>query len=43
MFVIDTNKEALAIKEANRLGIPVVAIIDTNSRSCRRHPSDSGQ
>ena len=31
MFVIDTNKEALAIKEANRLGIPVVAIIDTNS------------
>ncbi len=31
MFVIDTNKEQLAIKEANRLGIPVVAIIDTNS------------
>ncbi len=31
MFVIDTNKEALAIKEANRLGIPVIAIIDTNS------------
>jgi small subunit ribosomal protein S2 len=31
MFVIDTNKEALAIKEANRLGIPVVAILDTNS------------
>jgi small subunit ribosomal protein S2 len=31
LFVIDTNKEALAIKEANRLGIPVVAIIDTNS------------
>jgi small subunit ribosomal protein S2 len=30
MFVIDTNKEQLAIKEANRLGIPVVAIIDTN-------------
>jgi small subunit ribosomal protein S2 len=30
MFVIDTNKEALAIKEANRLGIPVVAILDTN-------------
>ncbi len=31
MFVIDTNKEALAIKEANRLGIPVIAVIDTNS------------
>jgi small subunit ribosomal protein S2 len=29
--VIDTNKEALAIKEANRLKIPVIAIIDTNS------------
>jgi len=31
MFVIDTNKEQLAVKEANRLGIPVVAILDTNS------------
>ena len=31
MFVIDTNKEALAIKEANRLKIPVIAILDTNS------------
>ena len=31
VFVIDTNKEALAIKEAQKLGIPVVAIIDTNS------------
>lgn len=30
LFVIDTNKEQLAIKEAARLGIPVVAIIDTN-------------
>ena len=30
IFVIDTNKEALAIKEANRLKIPVVAILDTN-------------
>ena len=26
MFVVDTNKEELAIKEANTLGIPVVAI-----------------
>jgi small subunit ribosomal protein S2 len=31
LFVIDTNKEQIAIKEANRLGIPVIAIIDTNS------------
>jgi small subunit ribosomal protein S2 len=31
VFVIDTNKEALAIKEANRLKIPVFAILDTNS------------
>ncbi len=31
MFVIDTNKEELAIKEANVLGIPVVAILDSNS------------
>ncbi len=30
IFVIDTNKEALAIKEARRLGIPVAAIVDTN-------------
>jgi small subunit ribosomal protein S2 len=30
LFVIDTNKEALAIKEAQRLGIPVAAIVDTN-------------
>jgi small subunit ribosomal protein S2 len=30
LFVIDTNKEQLAIKEAQRLGIPVAAIIDTN-------------
>jgi small subunit ribosomal protein S2 len=31
LFVIDTNKEANAIKEARRLGIPVIAIADTNS------------
>jgi len=30
IFVIDTNKEQLAIKEANRLGIPVAAILDSN-------------
>jgi small subunit ribosomal protein S2 len=31
IFVIDTNKEDIAIQEANRLGIPVAAIVDTNS------------
>lgn len=30
LFVIDTNKEQIAIKEARKLGIPVVAIVDTN-------------
>ncbi len=30
IFVIDTNKEKIAIEEANRLNIPVVAIIDSN-------------
>ncbi len=30
LFVIDTNKEDIAIKEARRLGIPVAAVVDTN-------------
>ena len=30
VFVIDTNKEDIAIKEAQRLGVPVAAIVDTN-------------
>ncbi len=30
MFVIDTNKEDIAIKEAKRLGIPVAAVVDAN-------------
>ena len=30
LFVIDVKKEALAILEANKLGIPVVAVVDTN-------------
>ncbi len=30
LFVIDVNKEALAVAEANKLGIPVVAVVDTN-------------
>lgn len=31
LFVIDTNKEAIAIQEANKLGLPVIAVVDTNS------------
>jgi small subunit ribosomal protein S2 len=31
LFVIDTNKEAIAIAEARKLGIPVTAILDSNS------------
>lgn len=31
MFVIDTNKEAIAILEARKLNIPIIAILDTNS------------
>jgi small subunit ribosomal protein S2 len=31
LVVIDTNKEDIAVKEANKLGIPVVAILDSNS------------
>lgn len=31
MFVVDINKEALAVQEAHKLSIPVVAIVDTNT------------
>ncbi|MFZ1426005.1 MAG: 30S ribosomal protein S2, partial [Geminicoccaceae bacterium] len=31
LFVIDTNKEEIAVQEANKLGIPVVAVLDSNS------------
>ncbi len=31
IFVIDTNKEALAVQEAKKLGIPVIAVLDSNS------------
>ena len=30
LFIIDVRKEDIAVKEANRLGIPVVAVVDTN-------------
>ncbi|MBT5666073.1 MAG: 30S ribosomal protein S2 [Rhodospirillaceae bacterium] len=31
LFVVDTNKEAIAIAEAKKLGIPVMAVVDSNS------------
>jgi small subunit ribosomal protein S2 len=31
MFIIDTNKEAIAVEEARRLNVPVVAVLDSNS------------
>ena len=31
LFIVDVDQESIAVKEANRLGIPVVAIVDTNS------------
>tara|TARA_Y100001958_G_C20646678_1_gene176661 strand:- start:81 stop:506 length:426 start_codon:yes stop_codon:yes gene_type:complete len=31
LFVVDTRKEEIAIKEAKKIGIPVVGIVDTNS------------
>jgi len=30
MFVVDTRKERIAVQEAHNLGIPIVAIVDTN-------------
>ena len=43
IFVIDTNREAIAIQEARRLGIPVAAILDSNSNPGWHHLSGSGQ
>lgn len=37
MFVVDINRESIAVAEANRLGIPVVALVDTN---CDPDPID---
>jgi small subunit ribosomal protein S2 len=30
LFIVDSNNEAIAVKEARKLGIPVVAVVDTN-------------
>ena len=31
LFIIDTNNESIAVTEANRLGIPIIALVDSNS------------
>lgn len=31
LFIIDTNKEFLAVNEANKIGIPIIAVVDSNS------------
>ena len=31
MFVVDTKKERIAVSEANKLGIPIIGIVDTNA------------
>ena len=41
IFVIDMVKEKLAIEEANKLGIPVVAVVDSNADPAGRRPSRS--
>ena len=43
LFVIDTNKEAIAVAEANTLRIPVVAVLDSNSVARRHRLSDPRQ
>ena len=41
LFVIDTNKESIAIAEARRLNIPVAAVVDTNCDPAGHHASRS--
>ena len=43
MFIIDTNKESIAILEARKRGIPIVAILDSNSDPDGIDLSDPGQ
>ena len=43
IFVIDSNKEQIAVREARKLGIPVVAVVDTNCDPSEVGLRDSGQ
>ena len=40
LFILDTNKEAIAVQEANRLGIPVVAVVDSNANKYQDREED---
>jgi small subunit ribosomal protein S2 len=31
LFIVDTNREEIAVKEANRLNIPIIGMVDTNA------------
>jgi small subunit ribosomal protein S2 len=41
LFIIDAKKERIAINEANKLGIPVIAIADTNADEVRRRSDEA--
>jgi len=43
LFVVDPKREEIAVKEANKLGIPVVAIVDTNCDPRPHRLRDSGE
>ena len=43
LFIVDSNNEAIAVKEARKLGIPVVAVVDTNCDPDGGGLRDSGQ
>jgi small subunit ribosomal protein S2 len=43
MFIVDSKKERIAVDEANKLGIPIVAICDTNSDPGPHHGPDRRQ
>ena len=43
LFIVDSNNEAIAVKEARKLGIPVVAVVDTNCDPDRGRLRDPGQ
>ena len=43
MFVIDSHAEAIAVREARRMGVPVVSIVDTNCDPDQGGLGHSGQ
>ena len=43
LFIVDSNNEAIAVKEARKLGIPVVAVVDTNCDPTRGRLRDPRQ